>query len=312
MMIHLAEVATDVAQGLDPRGYGAKRVADFRARAWGELANSYRVADRWRSSQEAFGQAYAFLQRGTGDLYLKARLLELESSLLGVLQEYYLALRRLEIVADIYRGMGENHLAGRATISHALYTYYSGKVGEAAQLNAQGMALVDRERDPVLHMMAVHNHLMFLVDLGQYSRAKRILFDNQRHLLYRGRIGAMRFRTLEGQINYGLGKFLSAEIAFREAKEGFAEAGMSFHSGLLALQHAMALLCQDRSEEAAAEVIEAREIFLAHGIYREFLGSVIFLEECFERHEATVELVEVTVAYLWRKRLEAEPHKLRS
>jgi hypothetical protein len=56
----------------------------------------------------------------------------------------------------------------------------------------------------------------------------------------------------------------------------------------------------------------AREVFLAYGIYREYLGSVIYLEECFRRREATAEVIEMTVAYIRRKMLELEGYKLRS
>ncbi|HEX7181787.1 MAG TPA: hypothetical protein VF756_08100 [Thermoanaerobaculia bacterium] len=51
-MVHLAEVAVEVAQSFDPRGYGAQRIADLRARAQGELANAYRASDRLRSARD--------------------------------------------------------------------------------------------------------------------------------------------------------------------------------------------------------------------------------------------------------------------
>jgi tetratricopeptide (TPR) repeat protein len=309
-MVRLAQAALEVAQEFAPKRYGAKRITDLQARAWGELANAYRAADRLRLSQETFGQAYAVLEKGSGDPYLQARLFDLEASLLGTWREFPLALHRLKSLSDLYRNLGEVHLAGRTLITRALYTAYSGEAEEALELNAEGLALIDRQQDPVLYMMAVHNHLMFLVELGCYGTAKRTLFENRRYVIYRG-VGAQRFRALEGRISYGLGQWESAEIAFREAKVNLADAGKSFFCALVCLELAMALVRQNRHEEAEREVLAAREIFLSQEVYREYVGSVIFLEVEFRRKAVTAELIEATVAHLRRKELQIQPRDLR-
>jgi tetratricopeptide (TPR) repeat protein len=309
-MVRLAEVAVEVSRGLAGK-VSSERLADLQARALGELANALRAADRLRSSQLAFGEAYACRQRGTGDPYLKARLFDLEASLLGTLREFPLALHRLSSLRSLYLELGESHLSGRAAITQALYTFYSGHAEPALSINEQGIALIDRKRDPRLFMGAVHNQLLFLVDLKLYPKATRILFDNRRNLIYKDRISALRLRGIEGRINYGLGNLVSAEKAFREVKEGLIEAGMSFYAALVALELAMVLKSLDRPEEALREVIVAREIFLSFEIYREYLGSVIFLEESFLREEATAELIEATVAQINRKWVQLGPGRMR-
>ncbi len=159
-------------------------------------------------------------------------------------------------------------------------------------------------------MCALHNHLLFLVDLKRYPKALRVLFDNRQNLIYKDRISALRLRGIEGRINYGLGNLVSAEMAFREVKEGLTEEGMNFHAALLALERAMVLKSLGKSNEALQEVIAAREIFLAFEIYREYLGSVIFLEESFLRGEATAELIEATVAQINRKWVQLGPGRM--
>jgi len=310
-MVRLAEVATEMAQGFDPRGYGKRRIFDLQVRAWGELANAYRAADRLHSAQKTFGQAYSLLQQGTGDPYLKARLFDLEASLLGTWREFPLALRRLASLSGLYRDLGELHLAGRALIVQALYSSYSGKAEEAIHVNEEGLELIDRQRDPALLMLAIHNHLLFLVDLELYIPAKRALFENRQHLLYQDRVNALKFRGIEARISYGLGEWVSAEIAFREVKEGFEERGLSFASALICLELATVLMRQSKVEEAKREVIAARETFLSLAIYREYLGALIFLEDAFQRHEVTAELIETTIAFLWRKELQIRPRLLR-
>lgn len=309
-MVRLAEIALDVAQRFRSRKH-SRRVADLTARAWGELANAYRAADRLRSAQWAFGEAYAFLQEGTGDRYLKARLFDLEASLLGVLREFPIAAHRLSSLANLYMDLGEPHLSGRALITGALYTFYQGDAREAIEINQKGVSLIDQSRDPALFMLSLHNHLLFLVDLKLYPKAHRLLFDNRRKLLYKDRINALRLRGIEGRISYGMGNLISAEIAFREVKEGLMKAGMSFYAALVMLELAMVLRSLNRTKEALAEVIAAREIFLSLEIYREYLGSVIFLEESFQRGEATAELIEATIAQINRKWIQTLPREMR-
>jgi hypothetical protein len=313
-MIRLAEVASEMSQGFSRKAYGAKRVADLQARAWGELANAFRTAERLRSAQLAFGQAYAVFQRGTGDSYLKARLFDLEASLLGTLREFPLALHRLASLSNLYLELGESHLAGRAFITRALYTFYSGEAERAVQLNQEGITLLDRQWDPALFLQALHNHLLFLVDLGLYEPAKRLLFENRRYLIYRDRVNSLRLRWIEGRISYGMGKLVSAELALREARDGFVQVGLAFAPALACLELAMVLRSQDRTDEALVEVVAAREIFLSLEIYREYLGSIIFLEESLRRGEATTELIEATVAHVRRKWLQGfkvEPRQRR-
>jgi hypothetical protein len=308
-MIRLAEAAVEVAQGF-ARKTQIRRAADLQARAFGELANAYRAADRLRSSQLAFGEAYTCLQKGTGDPYLKARLFDLESSLLGTLREFPLALKRLDSLTRIYLDLGECHLAGRASIVQALYTFYSGEAVEAVSLNEKGINLIDRQLDPALFLLALHNHLLYLADLKLYSKAKRLLFDNRRNLIYEGRINALRLRGLEGRIEYGMGNLVSAETALREARDGLTETGMSFLVALLSLELAMVLRSQNRIEEGLKEVIAAREIFLSFEIYREYLGAILFLEESFKRGEVTTELIEATVTQINRKWIQVGPRRM--
>src|SRR4051812_27131834 len=52
-MLHLAELARETSDRLDSEIYGSEPVADLQARAWGELANSYRVADDLLRSEAA-------------------------------------------------------------------------------------------------------------------------------------------------------------------------------------------------------------------------------------------------------------------
>jgi tetratricopeptide (TPR) repeat protein len=303
-MCHLAKAAVEVAQDFDPKKFGPWRVADYASRAWGELANAYRVADRLRDAEQAFGTAFELYRQGSGDRRLFMRLLDLEASLLGTLREFDLAQERLTTLSGLYQEAGEAHLAGRTLITKALYTYYHGDTEEAAETLASGLALIDRDRDPSLGIAATFNQLLLLVDAGRFVEAKKLLFKNRVQFVSLDCMLKIKLRGIEGSISYGLGQLVSAEIAFREAKVGFQVAGLSFACGLATLDLAMTLMRQGRTEEAIQEGLEATALFVSVSVHREVLGSVLFLEEALRTQRASLALFEQTVRYLRKKMVE--------
>jgi tetratricopeptide (TPR) repeat protein len=303
-MCHLAKVAVELAQSFDSKKYGPWCVADYASRAWGELANAYRVANCYREAQQAFGTAYELYRQGSQDRRLRMRLLDLESSLLGALREFDSALPRLTFLADLYREAGEIHLAGRTLITKALYTYYSGQVADAFRTNAEGLALIDECRDPSLVIAATMNQLLFLVEARRYPEAKKLLFRNRVRFTSLDHMLKIRLRWIDGRISYGFGQFESAEIAFLEVKKGFEEAGLRFACALAGLDLALALLRQDRADEAAQEGIASAAMFNSLRIHREVLGSVLVIEEALREKKADFVLLENTMAYLRRKAAE--------
>jgi tetratricopeptide (TPR) repeat protein len=306
-MCRLAHAAAEMAGRFSPRVYGAQRVADLRARAWGELANAFRVADRLGEAKLAFGKAFSFRQRGTDDPLLRARLLDLEASYYGTLREFASAQDRLDIVPELYRRAGEPHLAGRTLITRAVYLGYGGNHEEALRLTREGLLLIDPERDPVLLRDALHNQLGLLVDLGRLQEAGKLLFKNRGRLQSCGGISKLKLQGIEGQINYGSGNLVSAEGFFRKVKRGFAKAGMKFHSAVAGLHLATALLRQGQIDEAEKEVLEAAKVFFSLRIRREIFGSVLLLKEAAEMRRLTVALVENEVRHIRRVEREHGP-----
>lgn len=78
----LARLSLEILDCLDLSYYGGEPVEDLRARAWGYIANSRRIKSDLRGAEEAFGLAFAALERGTGEPMEKAVLLDLRASLL--------------------------------------------------------------------------------------------------------------------------------------------------------------------------------------------------------------------------------------
>lgn len=302
-MCRLARMAVEVAHGFDSGEHGPWKVADHAARAWGELANAYRVADRLRKAEQAFGKAYEFFRAGSRDRRLLMRLLDLEASLLGTLREFDRALERLTTLTAMYRAAGETHLVGRTLITKALYLYYRGDSHEAYKTLNEGAGLIDRERDPTLLYVIAFNRLLLMVDCGQYRDARYFLFKNRIYLNGAGGAARVKLRWIEGLINYGNGDLEVAEISFRAAKKGFQEAEMAFASALAGLDLALTLLRQGRMEEAIREGLESTAMFFSLRIDRELLGSFVFLEEAFRNQALNLADLEETARYLRRMQI---------
>lgn len=303
-MRHLAKVAVEMAQDFDPEVYGAKKVADLQAGAWGELGNAYRVGNLYPQAQNAFGNAFHLQQQGTGDRRLLRRLLELEASLLGTLRDFESALQRLTILTRQYRAEGDDHMAGRALVTKALYTYYNSQSEDALQTLWEGMKLIDEGRDRNLMMVAALDEILFLVDCGRCLEARRTLFKKRVWLSQGGRIAQVKLRGIEGLIAYGLKELESAEMIFREAKAGLEEIGLLFTSALAGVDLAMTLMRLDRKEEAIQEGLASADMFLSLSMRREILASVLLLKDALQSGTADLDFLESLSRTLRRKLME--------
>ncbi len=119
-----------------------------------------------------------------------------------------------------------------------------------------------------------------------------------------GNVAGLKLRWIEGRIGYGLRELESAEIALREAKQGLIDAEMGFAGALAGLDLAMTLLRQGREDEAIQEGLESAAMFRAVGIHREFLGTVVMLEDAFRAQTVDLHMVEVSAQYLRKKMIE--------
>lgn len=293
-MYELARLAAEQADALSPEAYGKRELADFRARVWAEFGNACRVADQLWEAERAFGKAFELFASGTGDPRLKVRLHDLQASLFGTLRHYALAAGSLDIVAELYRQLGEEHLAARTSITKALYLHYSGRTKEALALNARALAALDKEQEPELVVLAVKNELLYLVDSDRFQEANRLLFDNRRRFRGLGRIVALRVRWIEGRISYGMEKWLSAEEVFREIALGFEEEKLGFARALTGLELSATLLQQERPTEAETEAAMSLEVFRSLGVAWEAVGATYLLIEAFRMQATTAELIEQT------------------
>jgi len=298
-MVRLAEEARDLAERVDPGELGPQGAADLPCRAWVELGNAYRVADRLGQAEQALGRATELFVRGTQDELLAARLFDVQASLLGDCRRFELAGSALDLVFAIHRRRGDLHLAGRALISKGLYASYQGQAEESVRLTEQGLELIDPDRDPRLLYVALHNQARSLMEHGRLRDARIALWRlKARRLDIGGRIDELKVRWLEAQINARLGELDRAELALREVKRGFAEAGLGYKAALAGLELGAVLLRRGHTGAAIEEGLAAVDVFLSLGIAREAGVSVLLLNKGFEQRMADLALLEHVINLL--------------
>lgn len=292
-MVELARLAAVAADQLDPERHGARQVANFRCRAWTELANACRVADRLDQAEEALERAAARFLEGTRQDLLGARLLEIQASLHADRRRFEDAFEALDVVHLIHRRRGDQHLAGRALLKKGLYANYSGEPERAIQILQEGLSLVNPEREPDLASGAMHNMAMSLMESGHFGEARSLLGTHLRPFReIGGRVNWLKNRWLESRIEIGSGEFDRAAQILEDIRHGFEENELPYSAALVTLELAAVRLRQGRQDAARTLVLEAAEVFSTLGIRREGLAAVVLLRRAFEQRVATVSLLD--------------------
>ena len=295
-MLRLATTAQEVSMDLRTKDHlGKAGVASLQARAWGELGNALRVASRAAEAEPAFEEAFE-LEGGHGDPYLNAHLLHMRATLYGRTGDPSFAAQLLELVSGFYDKSGERYLGGRTRITQSIYAAHMGQEDEALRLNEEGLARIDRARDPALAMTALHNRLLLLLRLGRKQEAKRTI-DSWGGFAADGPV-ALRLRWMEGSILQSLGELEEAEAALRQSRDGLSILGLKRFTAMASLELAAALLLQDRCQDAQAEALTAQRILLGLADRERYFGVLMVLDAAFSSGGVTAELVERALAAL--------------
>jgi hypothetical protein len=118
--LEIADLALEAVRRLDAGRYGADRIADLEARAWGAVAEGRRLRSDLDGARYALDCARQALERGTGDPLEKASVAALEAALAVDLGDYAGAAESLDRAMRIHRRLGDPHFAGDALVQEAL------------------------------------------------------------------------------------------------------------------------------------------------------------------------------------------------
>lgn len=305
-MLHLAQLACEAANRVDPSERGPRETVDLRARAWAELGNAWRVCDDLPQAEAALSGALALQTEGTGSQLLLARLADLSASLLCDQRRFAEGFQMLDTAHALYQQEGAAHDAARTLLMKGLYLGNTGNPEEGLQVLSQVLGLIDRERDPRMVFQALHNILLFRVELGDFDEA-RLQLQRMRPLYERhaGPSDWVKLRGIEGKIAAGLGDLGRAEELFRGVRREFDEASLGYQAALISLDLAAVCLRLGKKTEVRQLVAEMVATFRSVGVEREAMAALLMLTEAVEQDQTTLELLALVSGVL--QRLERGP-----
>jgi len=304
-MVLTARLAVVMAERLDGTA-NAATLADFQARAWGELGNARRVADDLAGAEADLSYAVQRAAQGTGDPQLLARLMDLTASLYTDQRRFDEATRLLDMAFAIYEREGDRHAAGRVLISKGLTTGYAFDVEPAVADISEGLGRIDAARDPRLAMVGIHNLIWCLVECGKVEQAESLFAHSQALFSTQAeRLDRIKRIWLEGRIAAALVHDERAEQRFREARMNFEELELFYDMALVSLDMAALWLRAGRIEETRELIDETLTVFRSRGIRREAIGLLLMVREAFQKRQITEAILRSAASELLR--LEGSP-----
>jgi tetratricopeptide (TPR) repeat protein len=288
-------VAERTGHGTASRGLAS----DLQARAWAFLGNVRRIGGDLFGAAEAFDRAAALLEEGSGDPLERARLLDLQASLLRAQRRFDAALTALARVVQIYRRVGERHLEGRALLSLAMVHGCAGDPERGIPLLELAAERIDALQEPHLLLAALNNLLVDLTDLGRLDEAEALLPRVRQEVDELGtRFDHCRVRWAAARLDAARGRFESAEADFRQVREEFLAEGLGYEPALVSLELAQIYLATGRTDEVRRLAAGLHLLFATREIHREALAAFQIFTRAVAEEQASLQLVEELVSAL--------------
>ncbi len=264
-LAYKAVSTTDVLGGHDP-----VFSLDLRARAWGELANAYRLNDELAEADAALGRARALLRQGEPNLRLLAHL-GLQEALLRTSQRRLVEAGELfSKVHRLYLRLGEEHLAGRTLISRGIALNYQGSLPASIKVLGEAMRLLDPQRDPELGLMGTQSLIDALIRSRSYRKAGELLLKSGlRQAFERDPIALLKIRWTEARLLGRVGKPRSAAEILTEVRNELLDLGQEYHAALVGLDSLPFWLATGRSQALRQTAQAAYGVLHALGIHQE-------------------------------------------
>jgi len=297
--VELGHLSVAIADLLDPEESRVELQEDLKCRAHSILGNALRISGELADANMHFGVAEECLAKGTGDQLERARHLELKSYIAGENRKFSLALALLDETIRIYRAEKEHHRFGRTLIIKGHHLGEKGDIAGAVAALRQGIQHVDFSSEPRLELVAKHNLVKYLHQIGRYHQALALLPETRElHRVMGSEMDSVRFRWLEGVIIRDSSDLEGAEPILEEVKDFFVERRIAHDSALVSLDIAAIYLRQGRTAELKQLAGQMLAIFHALRMNREAIAALVLFQKAVEVERVTLGLMRDLAAYL--------------
>jgi tetratricopeptide (TPR) repeat protein len=291
-MLHLAHLARLAVEGCSASTAGNElKLADLRARAWGQYGNALRICGQPRAAEAALAASLEHWRQGTGDPALHAWLLEKTSSLAIFQGRFEEAIEMCEEAGQIYQELGNDHSLAFTLTQKAIAILYSGEAAWAVRTLNQAMPLIDAE-DPHLLIAACHNLIRCYIDLDRPDQALALYAETRE--LYKeldDPLILLRMAWQEGLLLRDLGHLRAAETALLKARKGYMEEKLAYEVALVSLDLTTVYVKLGLVEEVKRTVMTTVPIFHALRVKLETLAALLQIQKVADQEQQALELI---------------------
>lgn len=292
-MLHRANLARLCAEACETAAAGGElRLADLRARAWGQYGNALRVNSRPREAEGAFAVAQSYRASGTGDPLLRAWLLEKIVPLTTFQGRFEDAVAQCDEAGEVYRELGESHLLASTLVQKAIAYVYAGEAEGAARILNQAIPLIAQEEDPHLLLAACHNLIRCYIDLGRPEQALQIYSEiRELYQEFDDPLILLRAAWQESHLLRDLGHLRAAEAALLRSRKGYMEKGLAYEVALVSLDLATVYVKLGMVQELEETVASTVPIFQSLRVELETLAALLQLQQVADQEQQALELI---------------------
>lgn len=303
----LSVLALVVARRLPEGRHGPTLALELIARATAHRGNALRVAGDLVAAAPPLERAL-HLAREISDPLARAEIYHLGAVLRrdqGCLPE---ALDLLERATALCRQVGNHDLVARLLLERAQLLRHQGRSAPAIEALRQSLELLDPHEAPQLSLLARHDLATFLVDAGRCLEAAELMAASSDLYAHSPDPGTnLKRRWLEAKIAHGCGETRVAEAAYRQAREGFREAGLAYEATRAGLDLARLYAEQGRAAELEKLADEMALFGALTQPSRDTLATPLLLREATARGEISPTEVQELILFLERSRFDDFP-----
>ena len=292
----LARLAQDVAERVAGPGEWRQRLRGYAA---AHVANVLRVSGNLNAADAALDEAKRLWHAGADPASVldPGRLLDLEGSLRRAQRRFEEALAALDGAIAVGRS------PARVLVKKGFTLEVMGDYGRAIEALLQAAPHVERQGDPRLLYMLRFNLAVNYCHTSRFGDAAALMVKVRELATDLGdEVFLVRIVWLEGRIAAGLGRRDEALARLAQARQEFAARGMSYDVALALLEEAVLLLDEGRTAEVKGLAGGLARLFDTQGVHREALAALRLFQEAAEREEATAELAQRILRFLFRAR----------
>lgn len=304
LRIERAELATAIAERLDPADCGPTVVRDLLGRAWIQTGEARRLAGDLPGAERAVRSASPLLVEASPGERLD--LLRLQAALAADRGRFDEADRLLDHAALACRSAGELYPAASAAIERGTLHATAGRYESAIELLGEGTDLLatlaaaaaptvpdnETQPDPALLAAALHRRADLLFEVGRGDEARETAV--RLAPLYErlgDRTGLLRLGWLRGKIE-------EDGAALLEVREGLLAAGLGLAAAQVSLDLAVVYARKGRWGEIRHLAEEMLPIFRTRDLRSESMAGLLVFRRAVETESASVEFLVEVARYL--------------